>query len=121
MSRTFRRKGYEQTKGSSWAREGNSVAGYYTQYEYDWVIENGDYVRYAIWRKPTKREYDSKYWDLHSDNHQGRWSVKRWWRNSEQRKERRFNEKELFRWDFREDYEPMFKNNEDNSLWYWWD
>lgn len=113
MSRTFRRKNFESEKYNSWTRQSNKIAGYYTVRE-SWLN--------PIYRKPTESEFFQAYWENHGESKSSSArSPNHWWKNFDQRKERRFNERELFRWAFKEDYEPMFKNRDSDDFWWYWD
>ena len=114
MSRTFRRKGYEKTQGSSWAHRGDKVAGYYTQSSREWEVNFG----FWVYREPTRQEYYSKYWRIHGDNHTNEYTPNKWYRKFRMRQNRQINRGELYKYMTRIDYEPL---TQAEPISHWWD
>lgn len=123
MSRTFRRKGFEKTQNTSWNKQGNSVAGYYT--EYDLIYPEGVNSRWYYWtalriyREPTKEERKFKFLVAHGESHRSERTPSREYRQSRERKMRRYNKQELYKFKDNSDYEPMVKTNPDSHYWDW--
>lgn len=121
MSRTFRRKGYEEAN-MPW-KEGTKTAGFYT--ETDWYsVKNKDgsrnmWANYAAYRKPTRDEHNKAYWSIHSDNHPNAWSPGRWYRNNRMKENRMLTKTELFKYMKNTDYEVMVEANPRSCLWDW--
>lgn len=85
MSRTFRRKGFEEAN-MNW-KDGTKVAVFYT--ETDWhSVKNKDgsrnmWANYAAYRKPTRKEHNKEYWRVHGEsNNANYWSPGRRYRNN---------------------------------------
>ena len=111
MSRTYRRKGYEKTQATSWDRQGDKVARFYTVREYIC------WRRYE-YREPTEQEYGRKYWEIHGDNHRNQYTPAREYRQFRIRQNRRINDRELHKFMTREEYEPM---TQEEPISHWWD
>ena len=114
MSRTFRRKGYEKTKNTSWHKQFNSVAGFYTEYDYEWV--NTDLYGCCVhgtYRKPTKQEFSQKYWDVHADGRYGCNFLGTYFKLLNNRQIRRANDREILKWMKNEDHEVILKTGDD--------
>lgn len=82
MSRTFRRKNYEQTEAYR-CRAGYKIGGVYCQSEYlSWRREEEE-MKYGIYRfyAPTRKEHFDEYYKIHGD---GKYSSKfrpnKYWR-----------------------------------------
>ena len=111
MSRTYRRKGYEKTQATSWDRQGDKVAGYYTVRDYIcW--------RQYEYRAPTKHEFGRKYWEIHGDNHSSEYTPNRWYRLFRMRQNRRINDRELHKFMMNDEYEPL---TQAEPISHWWD
>lgn len=123
MSKTFRRKGYEDTQGRSYHRQGRKTAGFYTVQDGHWWGKRSlvGEVSIATFREPTRQEYYEEYWRIHGDTG-GRnyWSPGRYYRKTRQAQNRSINKQELCKWWKDEDYEPMFEANPRSHLWDWW-
>jgi hypothetical protein len=81
MSRTFRRKNYEDTQGSSWRRKCRKVNGYYTEIDLD----------YKTWlwygKVPDKRELYKLFKRAHGESStHWRRGPSPWFRTNEQAK-----------------------------------
>ena len=127
MSRTFRRKNYEQTRGASWCRRGWKTNGYYTECEDPWLmryVETGYYwvggeTRY---RPMTEREKGKEYWRVHRDhNTPYAWGneIGKWGRRALQKQQRQRSSIEIKRFFSDHDYEPMIEHKRDQTWWYW--
>lgn len=125
MSRTIRRKNYEDTQGGSWARNGRKTAGYYTQKDLTrhWM-DGGDYYYWVFdhdFRVPTDREYGEDYWKLHGDTN-SHWAYDNpgaWWRRDLQKSQRQKGRQEIHKFMRNEEYEPIIESRRDKSWWYW--
>ena len=124
MSRTFRRKNYEDTQRSSWDNSGRRTAGFYTQYglEYEhylsWEGEPGLIVTIEN-RAPTREEYYKKFWYNHGDLGANRRGPGKMYRRYRNRENRRINNQELHRWARRDNYEPMCESKARDCWWDW--
>lgn len=113
MSRTYRRKNYEATQGTSWDRRGDKIAGYYTVCEWNYKlhesIEGYSYRQNYTYREPTEHEYGKEYWRVHGDaNHSMCWNNPgKWFRNYEQNRQRQHDRRELHEFYTNPDYEVM--------------
>lgn len=122
MSRTFRRKGYEEVN-LHW-KKGTRVAGFYTETDWHYVGRESlefsvSYISYKTYRKPTRQEHNKKYWNIHSDNHPNAWSPGRLYRNNRMKENRMLTKGELFRYMKDTDYEVMVEANPRSCLWDW--
>lgn len=118
MSRTFRRKGYENTQRTSWDRCGNRVAGFYTESDPEWW-----FGRYCVdipeFRKPTRQEYYARFWRYHGDSHRNAWSPSRYYRHTRHIENKSINNQQLAKWIKNNDYEPLFESNPRSCRWDW--
>ena len=114
MSRTFRRKGYEKTQGTTWHRKGDKVAGYYTitVWEVSWDLG------YQEYRAPTDHEYGRKYWEIHGDNHRNEYTPARGYRQFRMHQNRQITRQELHKYMVDQNYEPMVQ---EEPISHWWD
>lgn len=114
MSRTYRRKGYEKTQNTSWDKQFNSFAGFYTEYDYELINPYLKYSRFnKIYRKPTKQEFSQKYWDVHADGRYGCNSLGTYFKILNNQQIRRENDREILKWMKNEDHEVMLKTGEE--------
>jgi hypothetical protein len=114
MSRTYRRKGYEDTQGTSWDRRGRKTAGYYTKTDWNW--NTGEQI-YSI---PNKRDSFRLFWWAHGDHGWSFWVAPGEYRTLWMKRNRSFNKQELVRWlKTPEDYEPLFEHKIRGSWWEW--
>ena len=122
MSKTFRRKGYEDTKGRSYDRRGRKTAGFYTKQDGHWWGRSAhrSEINIAVFREPTRQEYYEEFWRIHGDTG-GRnyWSPGRYYRKIRQTENRSINKQELCKWLKNEEYEPLFEANPRSHLWDW--
>ena len=123
MSKTFRRKGYEDTKGRSYDRRGRKTAGFYTKQDGRWWGRSAhrSEINIAVFREPTRQEYYEEFWRIHGDTG-GRnyWSPGRYYREIRQTENRSINKQELCKWLKNEEYEPLFEANPRSHMWDWW-
>lgn len=122
MSKTFRRKGYEDTQGRSYHRRGRKTAGFYTMKDGHWWGRSAhrSEINIAVFREPTRQEYYEEFWRIHGDTG-GRnyWSPGRYYREIRQTENRSINKQELCKWLKNEEYEPLFEANPRSHLWDW--
>ncbi|HET8687938.1 MAG TPA: hypothetical protein VFM18_14955 [Methanosarcina sp.] len=121
MSRTYRRKGYEKTQNTSWDKQFNSIAGFYTEYDYELI---NPYLKYSYFNKtyrtPTKQEFSQKYWDVHADGRYGYGRFSRYWRIESNRRVRRSNDREILKWMKNQDHEVMLQTGDDVlDIWFY--
>lgn len=122
MSRTYRRKNYEATQGTSWDRASDKIAGFYTVR--DWsrgYWKNGVYVSgHVYYRAPTEREYNKEHWRIHGESrHSNEWGPGKGYKQHRMNENRQINETELIKWKkYPDDYEPLF---EEEPRSHWWD
>lgn len=124
MSRTYRRKNYEDTQGTSWDRKGRKTAGYYTEYDYNdschfwhpgW--NRGD----VTYRPPTQEEYIREHQRIHGESkHANYWTPGKGYKQHRMNENRQINKQELVKWKKRpDDYEPLFEEEPRNHWWDW--
>ena len=114
MSRTYRRKNYEDVQGTSWDRRGRRTNGFYT--EVDWNWDTGEQI-YSI---PNKCEHFRLVWWAHGDHGYSLRTAPRSWRTIWAKRHRRLNNQELIKWVKKpDDYEPLFENKTRGSWWEW--
>jgi hypothetical protein len=122
MSRTFRRKHYEESRGGSWAVAGFKTNGFFTTCDWEYVKNAyGYYVRTeSIYRPMDKRERWKAIRFAHSDNHRNAHSPSHWYRLNRQKENRSINKRELSKWfHYAGEYEPMFEENPRSHYWDW--
>lgn len=116
MSRTFRRKGYEDTQGTSWDRKFRKTAGFYTTI--DWHYNAHGY--WGVGREPTATERAAEFKRVHGDTHRNAWTPSRnTYRKEKIIRNRMYNKGELHKFVYREDYEPLFQAQPYDSWWDW--
>lgn len=115
MSRTIRRKDYENTQRTSWDRKGNRIAGYYTEYDFD-----PDWYWLAVYREPTDRErYRAVRW-AHGESRARNERTPGWeYRHNRMRQNRSINKCEIAKWIKNDEYEPMTESNPRSCRWDW--
>ena len=120
MSRTFRRKDYEKTRGSSWERQHDKIAGYYTKYEYC-RVEDDKYRWYEeVWREPTKSErYKMVRWAHGESRTSNERTPSRWFRQDRMNQNRMINKRELIKWLKNAEYDPIFESDPRSHYWDW--
>lgn len=126
MSRTFRRKNYEDTQGTSWDRQGRKTNGYYTEYERSLVRRETDEGYYWIWteytyRPMTKDEIKWRYLHDHGEtnSHWARNNPGPWVRQLCQKVQRQQARRELHKYRNNPDYEPIIESRRNKEWWYW--
>lgn len=117
MSRTFRRKNFENTC----RKHGHE---YYLIPE-TYVQTGNGHGGYWVMRKPTKQEFDKKYHWMHGESkHNKAWSPNREsYRGPAEVKLRMKNKQELYKyWKNPDQYEPMLDARASSCyrLWAWW-
>lgn len=120
MSRTFRRKNYEDTQGTSWDRKGRKTAGYYT--EYDFNDFHGDWNRGDVtYRPPTRAEYIKEYFRIHGESrHANCWTPGGEYKKSRMKENRSINKEEMVKWKkYPDDYEPLWEAEPRSHWWDW--
>lgn len=125
MSRTYRRKNYEDTQGSSWARHGRKTNGYYTYEDYISYWREFDdgysYRRYYEYRPMTKDEIKWQ-WLLDHGETNSSWARNNptpWIRQYCQKQQRQKARQELCKFFKDEEYEPIIEDRRNTSWWYW--
>lgn len=121
MARTFRRKNYEDTQGTSWDRQGRKIAGFYT--EKDWIPGGRGYIGFYQFREPTDREKSKKFWELHGDiNTHWYWNNPgpnhKKWRN---KTERQLAKLELIKFFNNEEHEVQLNPRKSRKIWEYYD
>lgn len=114
MSRTFRRKNYENEQGHSWGRRGSKVNGYYTEEDYSDEYDANLYGiyklyrtgRYYFYRPMTEVERNQAWKRIHTDRSYCRGPSK-WFRFNEEKHMRSVNKQELIRFMKNHEYEVM--------------
>ena len=122
MSRTIRRKNYEQEHNNSWRRKGRKCGGMFPQEEFmsEFQVERWSsiwHMGYYYYREPTEREYNKAYWEIHSD---GRcWFTKpaKWYRQYMMHQSRMSDKTELRKFMADTDYEPMCSDKVTADYW----
>lgn len=126
MSRTFRRKGYEETQRNSWFNRGRKIAGYYTVSESNghWRIGTDGYFWHNeyLFRKPTEHERNKEFWRIHGDNkyvENGFGHPAKFLRQQLHRRARQAAKQELFKFYTDAEYEPIISVKCDCKWWYY--
>jgi hypothetical protein len=119
MSRTYRRKGYEDTQRTSWDRPGNKTFGYYTKRIYRWWAGSG--TLFHTFHVPSKQEYFKMWYRTHGESRTNKErSPDRSYRIHRMKENRNINKQELFKWITQPDnYEPLFESNPRDCWWDW--
>lgn len=121
MSRTYRRKNYEDTQGCSWSRKGRKINGYYTEYEYHSCWEDGEYYWWYEYRPMTKEEAVWQWLRDHGETNSN-WARDNpgvWLRRNLQKRQRQKARQEIIKFLKHEEYEPIIESRRDKSWWYW--
>ena len=126
MSKTFRRKNYEDTQGASWDRGGRKRYGYYAQHDYVcsvWNATTNEYVSEGYWyyREATTAEMIKEFWRVHGESRSAQeWSPGRDYRKIRNKENRSITRHELFKFMKNPDeYEPMVEANPRDCHWDW--
>lgn len=120
MSRTFRRKNFEDTLGGSWARKGRKTNGIYTTYDGPyWNVGGGR--RMVEYRPMNKQErwHEWRYMHAESSTANVR-SPGHWYRVNRQKQNRSIDKQQLVKW-FQSggEHEPMCEANPRSCRWDW--
>jgi arylsulfatase A-like enzyme len=119
MSRTFRRKNYEETQGNSWGRKGWKTNGYYTAYDGSWYYWNNT-GQEVVFRPMNKEEYRHEFLRVHGESRSNNaWTPSRWYRNNKEVSMRMRNKQELVKYRKDPDYEPMVEDVPPSHYWDW--
>lgn len=126
MSRTYRRKGYEDTLGNSYDRKGRKTASVYTIFDGYGVLCPSRWGGYAyrwirVYREPTKTElYKRVKWYHGESRHANERSPSRDYRKARMVENRNINKRELINWTKHpDDYEPLWEANPRSHWWDW--
>ena len=111
MSRTFRRKGWEATKGNSWSVAGRKVNGYYTTWNN--IVKTGNgHEGVKVYVPYTRQEENAEYWRIHGESkHNNAWGPGKDYKVIENRRFRKCSKSELHRELTIPDYEAQFDSN----------
>lgn len=116
MSRTFRRKGYEATKGK---QAGSKINGYYVQWQFN--VDNEREHHYYTYRAMTAQEKNKEYVRIHRDNHANAFGPNKYYREASESLLKLHNKRELNNWLKNSEVEPMFMDQLPNHLrWDWY-
>ena len=108
MSRTFRRKDYEQENNTSWDRKGKKIGGQYAEYDFECYYAIGRFhYGQNIYREPTEKEYNKAYWKIHSDGRFWFSGPAKWFRQHQMHQSRMSDKTELRKYFLDTEYEPM--------------
>lgn len=121
MSRTYRRKNYEDTQGTSWDRKGRKINGYYTEYDYKSYWEDGEYYWWYEYRPMTEEEIKWQFLRDHGETN-SHWAHNNpgpWVRQHCQKQQRQKARQELSKFYKDTDYEPIIEDRRNLSWWYW--
>ena len=119
MSRTFRRKGFERTEGTSWDRAGCKIDRHYVERDFTRVeLETGYSIQWN-YRAPTEQERNSRYWWIHGDSKSNTFKYGRMYRGPKERQFRAANRRELVKYLKNPDYEPMVWDKPTDCWWDW--
>lgn len=114
MSRTIRRKNFEKTQGTSWDRQGDKIAGLYTEYDYKYPVFQKNY------RLPTDTERYKKWRYFHGESSTANaYSPSREHRNYRESRLRTFNNIQLRKWLDDPEYDPVFLDFPLSHMWDW--
>lgn len=121
MSRTYRRKNYEDTQGNSWDRKGRKTDGFYTKCNISWYSWSSWNFEELMFRPMTKEErFYSWYWAHGESRDANERTPSRWYRKNRQKQNRMINKKEIVQWiKAGGEYEPMCEPNPRSHLWDW--
>lgn len=120
MSRTYRRKDYEEVKQNSWDRMGQKKFGKGNcGVDYAYTKSGG---LSPIYRELTKEEKKRNFLRYHTDKGKrcGMGRPPRWFLNLRERTLRQDNKHELYKFMQDQDYEPMCTEEKQWCWWYWW-
>lgn len=110
MSRTYRRKNYEVTQGTSWDRQGRKFGGFYTTWDFEWNRNGGR--GYYNYRPMTKLERYDKNRLIHGESvHGNAWSPGRHYRKYREDQHRMRCKQEIIKYRKNPDYDPIIYDN----------
>lgn len=123
MSRTFRRKNYEDTQGTSWDRQGRKTNGYYTTNDREAARNSHGYFVWGLKRyRPmdTREAYKARRWAHGESSTASVRSPNHWHRLMRNKENRSIDKKQLIKW-FKSggEHEPMCEANPRSCLWDW--
>lgn len=129
MSRTYRRKNYEDTKRTSWDNRGRKQSGYYneplwgTRYEWSEMYQawHGWNVRTGQTIPLDDHEFYRQYWRLHGDGMKNWDGPNKGWRKYCNKRLRCDGRREMHKYATLEDYEPIFKTRDQAFDWWYYD
>lgn len=110
MSRTFRRKNYENQCGK---HAGSKIAGFYTVWEYvSWNL--------YVYREPTEQEYYDEYWRVHGESRNANaWTPSRWFRDQRQKHLRTQCKQQIHKFMKNPEHEVICEANPRSHYWDW--
>jgi hypothetical protein len=126
MSRTFRRKNFEDTQRNSWDNKGRKTNGFYTTSDYEYYQKDGGDC--WIWgrteeffRPMSEQERNHEYKRIHGESRsKNAWTPSRWFRQNREIELRSHNKQELIKYMKDPDnYEPMVFENPKSHMWDW--
>lgn len=120
MSRTIRRKNFEDTIGGSWARKGWKTNGIYTTYNGPYWLATGA-RRMPEYRPMDAQERYREWRYMHSESKTANArSPSRWYRTNRQKQNRSIDKAQLIKW-FKSggEHEPMCEANPRSCMWDW--
>lgn len=115
MSRTYRRKNFEQTRNNSWAVRGFKTNGHYTASDGYWGWD-----KMEVFRPATKQErWEKDKWRHGESRHASERSPNRYHRNYREVRHRMRCKQEIIKFMKDPDYEPNYYEEPDSCLWDW--
>lgn len=119
MSKTYRCKGFEKTRTSSWESRGFKTAGHYTEQEGYWGFSYGGDGK--TFRPMTKEERWHRDRWFHGESSSAQSRTPGWtYRNPRQRQNRAINRQEIIRYIKADgEYEVMCEANPRDCHWDW--
>jgi len=122
MSRTIRRKNFEDTLTTSWDRQGFKTHGLYTKCEATRVVHRQGsrttvtYV-WTTYRAMNKQERFHRWYEFHRESRPSMRGPSRWFRTVRSHKIRKQEKIELHKFTKDPDHEPMLPPR---LRWEWW-
>lgn len=118
MSRTYRRKNFESTQGSSWGRQFTKLYGNYVGCKYASTSPESRYLVKIHYQKSGRELWEEVRYN-HSDHSVNVFSASREYRNARMRENRMLAKQELFKFRMNPDYEPMVEEEPRSVAWDW--
>lgn len=131
MSRTYRRKGFEDSKRSSWNNRGRRQAGFYNTevvlMEYDYVSPytgktyQHQLVDYMSFVPLSDQEFYKEYWNIHGDK--CGWKdrhTSKWIRKVLEKELRQHSRQQIHKFVRNDDYEVVISKVDRKSGWYYY-